>query len=152
MIDIVDKATRSRMMAGIRSRDTKPELIVRKALHRLGYRFRLDSKIGRIKPDIVLSSRKVVVFVHGCYFHQHKGCSLAYSDRTYSQKWLDKFEANRQRDYRVNEELLSKGWRVAIIWECVTRNTSEFEKMVTQLNQFVLDHDVSFFESGYRKV
>lgn len=140
------------MMAGIRSRDTKPELIVRKALHRRGYRFRLDSKVGKIKPDIVLASRKVAVFVHGCYFHQHAGCRLAYSDRNYSQKWLDKFEANRQRDHRVKEELLSRGWRVAIVWECVTRNASELEKVVIQLDQFIRDYDVSLFESGYRKV
>ena len=140
------------MMAGIRSRGTKPELVVRKALHMCGYRFRLDSKVGKIKPDIVLVSRKVAVFVHGCYFHQHKGCKLAYSDRNYTQKWVEKFEANRQRDSRVEDELLSKGWRIAVVWECVTRNPGEFEKVVVQLNQFIRDHEVNLFESYYRKI
>jgi len=108
-------------MSGIRSSNTKPELIVRKALHELGYRYRLDSKIRKIKPDIVLRSHKVAVFVHGCYWHQHKGCKLAYSDRNYSDKWLKKFNDNKVRDQRVTEQLLEQGWRVVVIWECVTQ-------------------------------
>ena len=152
MVDIVDKATRSRMMSGIRSSDTKPEILARKALHRIGYRFRLDSKIGKIKPDIVLTSRKVAIFLHGCYFHQHEGCTLAYSDRNYSSKWRDKFEANKQRDLRVTEALLHKGWRVAIVWECVTRNTIEFNKVMAELDDFIKHEGPVFFESDYRKI
>ncbi len=151
MIDIVDKATRSRMMSGIRSSDTKPEVLTRKALHKLGYRFRLDSKISKIKPDIVLTSRKIAIFLHGCYFHQHEGCKLAYSDRNYSSQWRNKFEANKKRDLRVTKELLREGWRVAIIWECVTRNSIEFEKVIKQLNTFILQENLNYFESAYRK-
>ena len=122
MIEVVDKATRSRMMSGIRSSNTKPEILTRKALHKLGYRFRLDSKVGKIKPDIVLRKHKVVVFTHGCYWHQHEGCILAYSDRNYSDKWKKKFKANRHRDQRVELQLKEEGWRVAVIWKCATRD------------------------------
>ena len=75
------------MMSGIRSSDTKLEILIRKALHRAGYRFRLGSKVGRVRPDVVLRSRNIPIFVHGCYWHQHSGCKLAYSNRKYSEEW-----------------------------------------------------------------
>ncbi|MEN8170876.1 MAG: DNA mismatch endonuclease Vsr [Pseudomonadota bacterium] len=151
MVDIVDKSTRSRMMSGIRSSDTKPEVLTRKALHRLGYRFRLDSKIGKIKPDIVLPCLHVTVFVHGCYWHQHEGCKLAYSDRTYSEKWQKKFADNRSRDIRVIDSLLEQGWRVAVIWECVTRDPQIFEEVISDLNTWINNKGSPYFESSYRK-
>jgi DNA mismatch endonuclease (patch repair protein) len=86
VVDIVDKVTCSKMMSGIRSSNIHPEILTRKALHSLGYRFRLDSKIEKIKPDTVLRKHKVAIFTHGCYWHQHEGCKLAYSDRNYSDK------------------------------------------------------------------
>ena len=151
MVDIVDKKTRSQMMAGIRSSNTKPEVLTRRALHQLGYRFRLDSKVGKIKPDIVLRSRKVAIFTHGCYWHQHKGCKLAYSDREYSDKWKKKFEDNRQRDQRVLEQLTEQGWRVAVIWECVTREAEIFEGVIERLNQWIKTGNGQYFESNYKK-
>ena len=151
MVDIVDKATRSQMMSGIRSSNTKPEVITRKALHKLGYRFRLDSKVGKIKPDIVLRCYKVAVFTHGCYWHQHDGCKLAYSDRVYEEMWLKKFEANRQRDKRVLKELIEKGWRVAVIWECVTRNSDVFLNEINNLHNWIQSQSSQYFESNYRK-
>ena len=150
-MDIVDKNTRSRMMSGIRSSNTKPEVLARKALHRLGYRFRLDSKVGKIKPDIVLRSHRVAVFTHGCYWHQHEGCKLAYSDRNYGDKWLKKFEANKLRDQRVLEQLAEQGWRVAVIWECATRDAKVFESVINQLNIWIKIGDSQYFESEYRK-
>jgi DNA mismatch endonuclease (patch repair protein) len=83
-----------------------PEVLTRKALHGLGYRFRLDSKIGKITPDIVLRKWKIAIFVHGCYWHQHNGCKFAYSDRSYSEKWQKKFADNKSRDIRVIDSLL----------------------------------------------
>lgn len=151
MVDIVDNKTRSRMMSGIRSTNTKPEVLTRKALHRLGYRFRLDSKVGKIKPDIVLRSRKVAIFVHGCYWHQHPGCKLAYSDRDYSEKWKKKFEDNRKRDERVLEQLTKRGWRVAVIWECTTRDASKLRSLIVELNTWIMSQDSNYFESNYRK-
>lgn len=152
MIDIVDKATRSRMMSGIRSSNTKPEILIRKALHSLGYRFRLNSKVGKIKPDIVLRSHKVSVFSHGCYWHQHEGCKMAYSDRPRSEKWEKKFSDNRARDQRVMELLLAGGWRVAIIWECVTRDKREFEKEINKLDRWIRAGKGNYHESTYKKV
>lgn len=151
MIDIVDKVKRSQMMSGIRSSNTKPEILTRKALHRLGYRFRLDSKIGRIKPDIVLRSRKVAVFIHGCYWHQHEGCKLAYSDRVYDDMWLNKFEANKQRDKRVVNDLIQKDWRVVVIWECVTRNSDVFTNEINNLHDWIQSQSGQYYESNYRK-
>jgi len=150
-MDIVDKQTRSRMMSGIRSSNTKPEILTRQALHKLGYRFRLDSKVGKIKPDIVLRSHKVVVFIHGCYWHQHEDCKLAYSDRNYSDKWKKKFDDNRHRDERVEFYLKEEGWRVAVIWECATRDVGIFDQVVKQLNCWIREGDSQYFESGYIK-
>lgn len=151
MADIVDKATRSRMMSGIRSSNTKPEIIVRKALHKLGYRFRLDSKIKRIKPDIVLTKYSVAIFVHGCYWHQHEGCKLAYSDRNYTEKWKKKFSNNVNRDKKVTEILLSEGWRVAVVWECSTRDLGTLDPLIKQLDHWVKSENSQYFESSYRK-
>lgn len=139
------------MMSGIRSGNTKPEILTRKALHRLGYRFRLDSKVGNIKPDIVLRSLNVAVFTHGCYWHQHEGCKLAYSDRPRSDKWEKKFSDNRARDQRVTEQLLGQGWRIALIWECVTRNIEEFEKEINKLDKWIRAGKGAYYESAYKK-
>ena len=139
------------MMSGIRSSNSKPEILTRKALHRLGYRFKLNSKIGKIKPDIVLRRRKVAVFTHGCYWHKHEGCKLAYSDRNYSEKWKKKFEDNRQRDQRVLDKLRLEGWRVAVLWECATRKVNVFEEVITQLHRWIKEADGQYFESNYRK-
>lgn len=139
------------MMSGIRSSNTKPETLTRKALHRLGYRFQLDSKVGKIKPDIVLRRYRVVVFTHGCYWHQHDGCKLAYSDRLYSDKWKKKFTDNKQRDQRVLSQLKEEGWRVAVIWECTTRRSSEFEDAIKRLDVFIKAGDYWYFETHYRE-
>ena len=138
-------------MSGIRSSNTKPEILTRKALHRLGYRFRLDSKVGKIKPDIVLCRYRVAVFTHGCYWHQHDGCKLAYSDRRYSDEWKKKFTDNKQRDQRVLSQLKEEGWRVAVIWECTTRRSSEFEDAIKRLDEFIKAGDCWYFETHYRE-
>ena len=140
------------MMAGIRSSNTRPEILTRKALHKLGYRFRLDSNIGKIKPDIVLRSLKIAVFTHGCYWHQHKGCKLAYSDRKYSDSWKKKFSDNKARDKRVEKILLEDGWRVAVIWECATRKPKVFEKEIGKLDCWINSGKSQYFESDYKKI
>ncbi len=151
MVDVVDKKTRSRMMSGIRSCNTKPEVLTRKTLHKRGYRFRLDSKVGKIKPDIVLRSYKVAVFTHGCYWHKHEGCKLAYSDRNYSDSWKKKFEDNRNRDQRVLEQLTAESWRVAVIWECATREADVFENVIKKLDAWIKAGESQYFESDYQK-
>ena len=118
MADVVDRATRSRMMSGIRGRDTKPELAVRKYLHAHGLRYRIASKDLPGKPDIVLPKYRAVVFVHGCFWHRHEGCRFTTTPATNRNFWQRKFDANVARDKRSYEQLASLDWRVIIIWEC----------------------------------
>lgn len=117
MADVVDKQTRSRMMSGIRGRNTKPELVVRRHLHRAGMRFSLRSKLpGR--PDIVLPKYNSVVFVHGCFWHRHEGCRYCTKPSTNVEFWTLKFDQNVARDARAVETLGQLGWRVFVVWSC----------------------------------
>lgn len=118
MVDVVDKVTRSRMMSGIRGRDTKPELQVRRYLHAAGFRFRLSPRNVFGKPDIVLPKYRTVVFVHGCYWHRHEGCRFATTPTSNTEFWQEKFEANTRRDRKVVERLHTDGWNVQVVWEC----------------------------------
>lgn len=121
MVDVVDAPTRSRMMAGIRGKDTKPELAVRKALHALGLRYRLHAKDLPGKPDIVFPKYKAAVFVHGCFWHRHEGCRFATTPATRPEFWSEKFAANVERDSRKQAELEAAGWRQRVVWECDVR-------------------------------
>ena len=116
-MDVVDAATRSRMMAGIRGKDTKPELIVRSFLHRAGLRFRLHAKLPG-KPDLVLPKHRAAVFVHGCFWHRHEGCRYATTPANNAAAWQEKFAANVRRDAKVRQQLEELGWRVLVIWSC----------------------------------
>jgi DNA mismatch endonuclease (patch repair protein) len=121
MADIVDPATRSRMMSGIRSVDTRPELLVRRHLHAAGFRFRLHARALRGRPDLVLPRWKAAVFVHGCFWHRHPGCRYATTPATRPDFWREKFERNLERDAAVRVALEEEGWRVATVWECALR-------------------------------
>ncbi|WP_085598392.1 MULTISPECIES: very short patch repair endonuclease [unclassified Pseudomonas] len=117
-MDIVDQATRSRMMAGIKGKDTRPELVVRRFLHAHGYRFRLHRRDLPGKPDIILPRLKVCIFVHGCFWHRHAGCRYAVLPKTRVDFWIEKLESNVDRDRKVLQELDRAGWRVFTVWEC----------------------------------
>ena len=112
---------RSAMMARVRQKNTHPELVVRRALHRLGYRFRIHRKDLPGCPDIVLPRLKTVVFVHGCFWHRHPGCPRATMPKTRREFWEAKFHANQKRDRNAEEALRSRGWAVETVWECQTR-------------------------------
>jgi len=105
-------------MSRVRSKNTKPELIVRSLLHRMGFRFRVNRSDLPGKPDIVLSKYKTVVFVHGCFWHRHKGCKRATAPSTRREFWEKKFTANVERDKRNCHELQAQGWKVVVLWEC----------------------------------
>lgn len=122
MADIVDTKTRSRMMAGIRASDTKPELLIRRALHREGFRFRLHDKRLPGRPDLVFPRYRAVLFVHGCYWHRHAGCRLTTNPSTNREFWQSKFTGNVERDERTKAALMAAGWRVGVVWECATRS------------------------------
>jgi DNA mismatch endonuclease (patch repair protein) len=121
MTDIVDPNTRSKIMASIRSKNTKPEFKVRRGLHQLGVRFRLHRRDLPGSPDLVFPKHRAVLFVHGCFWHRHDSCKLAYTPSANSQKWVEKFKANVERDRRQVAMLREAGWRVFVIWECVLR-------------------------------
>ncbi|MDS1308884.1 very short patch repair endonuclease [Marinobacter xiaoshiensis] len=121
MTDIVDKQTRSRMMSGIRGKNTKPELVVRQALHARGFRYRLHRKDLAGKPDITLPRYNAVVFINGCFWHGHS-CHLFKWPKTRREFWRSKIGANQERDRKSIETLLDRGWRVFILWECSVKN------------------------------
>lgn len=109
-------------MAGIRGKNTVPELAVRRALFAEGLRFRLHRKDLPGKPDIVLPGRKIAIFVHGCFWHQHTGCRYAKMPASNSEFWAEKLLANVERDHQAVSTLREAGWRVLTVWECSTRN------------------------------
>ena len=109
---------RSRNMSAIKSKNTKPEIKVRKVLHSMGYRFRLHSKDLPGSPDIVLPKYKTVIFVHGCFWHRHENCKYASTPKTRQEFWEAKFRENINRDKLNQENLSSKGWKIIIVWEC----------------------------------
>lgn len=120
-MDSLTPERRSWNMQRIRRSDTRPERIVRSALHRLGYRFRLDGgKSLPGKPDVVLPKYRTAVFVHGCFWHRHAGCQFAYNPKSRTDFWQHKFNVNVQRDKLVRDKLCSAGWRVIEVWECQT--------------------------------
>jgi DNA mismatch endonuclease, patch repair protein len=122
VIDVVDKITRSRMMAGIQGRNTSPEVRLRKALHRIGWRYRLHVSKLPGRPDIVLASRKIVIFVNGCFWHRHEGCHWCTTPASNAAFWDAKFSGNIERDKRNQSIIENLGWRVAVVWECGLRS------------------------------
>lgn len=123
MADIVSPADRSRMMSGIKGKNSRPEILVRHLLFASGYRFRLHRRDLPGTPDIVMPGRKIAIFVHGCFWHFHHGCRFAKMPTTRADFWKAKLETNAQRDQRSIEKLQEMGWRVLCVWECATRNT-----------------------------
>jgi DNA mismatch endonuclease, patch repair protein len=118
MVDVVDKETRSRMMANIRGKNTSPEFAVRRFLHAQGLRYRLHVKHLPGKPDLVFPRYGVALFVHGCFWHRHDGCRFATTPASNTVFWEKKFDANKKRDETVVRTLTKAGWRVLVIWEC----------------------------------
>ena len=123
-MDIMTVAERSERMARILSKNTKPELRVRQLVHRLGYRFRLHRKGLPGRPDLVFSSRRKVVFVHGCFWHAHEHCKVANRPKSRRSYWDAKFKKNRRRDQDNLKSLEQNGWQVLIVWECETKESA----------------------------
>jgi len=136
MADVVDHKTRSRMMSGIRGKNTKPELRIRSLLHRHGFRFRIhvDSLPG--KPDIVLKRYRAAIFVHGCFWHAHH-CHLFKLPSTRTEFWRTKIERNRERDAVNIKALKDSGWRVLTIWECSLKGRTRLEE--SELAKKIID-------------
>ena len=126
MSDIVSPAVRSRMMAGIRGRNTKPEMILRQGLHCKGFRFRLHARNLPGKPDLVFPRYRAVIFANGCFWHGHD-CDLFKWPSTRGKFWKEKITRNRERDSRVKASLLAAGWRVLTVWECSLKGPLRLE-------------------------
>lgn len=127
MVDVVSTEKRSSMMSGIRSKDTKPERMVRSVLHRLGYRFRLHRKDLPGKPDIVLPKHRKIILVQGCFWHGHS-CAVASKPKSNTAYWREKIKSNRERDRRVKRELSLQDWEVLELWECEIRRGKAIEE------------------------
>jgi DNA mismatch endonuclease (patch repair protein) len=129
---------RSRMMAGIRGKNTKPELLVRSTLHRRGFRFRLHDKKLPGRPDLVLPKWNAVIFINGCFWHGHD-CYLFKEPKTRPRFWREKIDKNRQRDRQAHIRLLDAGWRVMLIWECALKGRSAMpaDRLVTYVERWL---------------
>ena len=121
-------ASRSKNMSAIKSKNTKPEVEVRKLLHSMGFRFRLHKKDLPGSPDIVLPKYKTVIFVHGCFWHRHENCKYASTPKTRKEFWESKFKANVKRDLEIQEKIKNIGWQSVVIWECQVKNKSFLTK------------------------
>ena len=131
-MDRLTREQRSRNMSRIRSRNTSPELIVRSLLHRMKFRFRLHRKDLPGSPDIVMPRHRIIIFVHGCFWHQHENCKYATVPKTNTEYWLKKFSRNKARDKANRLALEKMGWRVVQIWECETRKSDELASLLKQ--------------------
>ena len=126
-------------MSQIRSKDTKPELILRKFLFSQGFRFRLHDKTLPGKPDLVLKKIKTVIFVHGCFWHRHSDCRYFVIPKTRTQWWLDKINGNVVNDEKKKQKLTELGWNVVTVWECETKpekREATFKKLIKQFKNF----------------
>lgn len=126
--DVFSPEKRSAVMSSIKGKDTRPELTVRSACHRLGYRFRIHRNDLPGKPDLVFPGRRLCLFVHGCFWHQHPNCKYAYKPKSRPEFWLPKLQRNVTRDEVVLRELAHLGWSVAVVWECQTKNPDVLEE------------------------
>lgn len=142
MTDHISKEHRSWNMARIKSGDTKPEITVRSFLHTMGFRFRLNGKVSKKyhpkgvlpgKPDIVLARYKTVIFVHGCFWHRHKGCKKSNIPKSNKKYWVPKLEKNVHRDKITYKELDNLGWKTIILWECKTKSLCDIKEETRKL-------------------
>jgi DNA mismatch endonuclease, patch repair protein len=135
MADVHSKKVRSYNMSRIRSKDTRPEILVRKFLHSKGFRFKLHDKTLPGKPDIVLPKYKTVIFVHGCFWHGHKGCKYFVVPKTKTEWWLEKINSNILRDKKAYLLLKKAGWKIINIWECKLK-PQKLQRTFISLNKF----------------
>ena len=133
MVDSLSPERRSILMSRVRGKETIPERRVRSILHRLGFRFRKNVKLLPGTPDIVLPKHKTAIFVHGCFWHQHKGCRKARRPTTRVEFWNKKFDANIERDSRKLRELRKAGWKTIVIWQCQIKDDGKLERKLNTM-------------------
>jgi DNA mismatch endonuclease (patch repair protein) len=136
-MDVVSTERRSALMSRVRSRDTGPELAVRRAARRLGYRYRLHRRDLPGTPDLIFPRLRKALFVHGCFWHRHEGCRLAYEPKSNGEFWRRKFAGNVARDARKTDELRDRGWDVLTVWECEVHKTAELPETLRKRLAYV---------------
>ncbi len=134
MVDSLSPEERSEIMARVRSKNTRPELLVRKLVFALGYRYRLHDRRLPGSPDLVFRPRRKIIFVHGCFWHQHAGCAIARVPKSRQEFWTRKFEGNKLRDQRNKRALARQGWKVLTIWEC---QLTDPERVSARIGRFL---------------
>jgi len=127
-MDVLNKEQRSELMGRVRGKNTQPELLVRRLVHSLGYRYRLHRSDLPGRPDLVFARKRLVIFVHGCFWHRHARCRKATTPASNREYWQSKFRQNRTRDKRNQRDLEKLGWRVVVVWECETRDLELLEE------------------------
>lgn len=141
MADIKSPDARSLNMSKIRSRDTKPEMWLRKRLFERGYRYRKNANNIPGHPDAWLAKYNTAIFLHGCFWHRHRDCKYAYMPKSRVNFWQDKFQKNTERDQKVREELLARGTKMLIVWECTVkkmmRQDEYFNEMIDKIEDFL---------------
>ena len=144
MTDVHSKATRSRNMAAIKGKNTRPEVFLRKQLFARGYRYRLNDKKLPGKPDLVLKKYNAVILVHGCFWHLH-GCHMFKWPSTRSEWWKEKLESNKSRDEKQLQALKTSGWRVLVVWECAIKGKGKLQPyfLIDQVEEWLLS-DLQF--------
>lgn len=135
MVDVFSPAKRSAIMSSIKGQNTMPEVLVRKIVHSLGYRFRLHNKALAGKPDIVLPRHKKIIFVHGCFWHGHMNCPRSTLPSTQTIFWRSKIERNRLRDIKTSRQLRRQGWAILVVWQCQTKNMATLTR---RLERFLI--------------
>jgi DNA mismatch endonuclease (patch repair protein) len=133
-VDFLNRHDRSALMARVKQKNTGPEILIRKSLHRLGYRYRLHSKTLPGRPDLVFPKRRKVIFVHGCFWHSHCKCKLATVPKTNTAYWVPKLAGNAKRDIQKTRQLRKQGWGVITVWQCQLNN---IVKVITRLERFL---------------
>ena len=144
MTDIVDIETRSRMMSGIKGRNTAPEIIIRRALHSRGFRFRIHSNSLPGKPDLLLPKYRAAIFIHGCFWHGHD-CRYFKLPQTRTEFWREKIQKNRTRDACQINKIETAGWRVLVVWECAVRwmNRQKSELLVDLISDWLTNYSIT---------
>jgi len=138
---------RSIMMSKIRSNNTKPEILLRKALFAKGFRYKINDKTLQGKPDIVLPKYKTIIFVHGCFWHNHKGCKRAHLPKSNIEYWKNKIKTNEERDFKNKEILKQLGWNIIVVWECEINKKEKIEQAAT-----ILIRNLNNFEFNSKKI
>jgi len=136
-MSVEDSRITKKRLGAVKSTDTRPEMRVRRLVHAMGYRFRLHRKDLPGKPDIVLPKCKTVILIHGCFWHQHEGCSMAAKPKRNKKYWNEKFKRNKTRDALRKKQLENLGWKVVTIWECETQKRDELIRKLREVLQNV---------------